>query len=221
MRRRSGEAAILIGAGLFANGLASYHAAMSNDIRSICVFCGSSFGSSPAYAEAAAGFGRELARRGLRLVYGGGNIGLMGVLARSAHEGGAEVIGVIPKKLAELVDQPELAELFVTDDMHGRKAKMAELADAFVALPGGTGTFEELFEAWTWRQIGYHGKPVGLLDVEGYWQPLLAMLRHTADQGFLRQDLLADLVVRDDAAALMEALLLHPALKGAKLPERR
>ena len=194
---------------------------MANSIRSICVFCGSSFGASPAYAEAAASFGHELAARGLRLVYGGGNIGLMGVLAKSAHEAGAEVVGVIPKKLAELVDQPELAELFVTDDMHGRKAKMAELADAFVALPGGTGTFEELFEAWTWRQIGYHGKPVGLFDVEGYWQPLLAMLRHTAEQGFMRQELLADLLVGTKADALIEALIRHPALPGGKLPERK
>ena len=194
---------------------------MPNSVHSICVFCGSSFGTSPAYAETAAAFGRELARRGLSLVYGGGNIGLMGVLAKAAHEAGAKVIGVIPKKLAELVDQPELAELFVTDDMHGRKAKMAELADAFVALPGGTGTFEELFEAWTWRQIGYHGKPVGLLDVDGYWQPLLAMLRHTAEQGFMRKELLADLVVETETAALIEALVLHPALALAKLPERR
>ena len=194
---------------------------MSNSIRSICVFCGSSFGVSPLYAEAAKEFGRELASRELRLVYGGGNIGLMGVLAKAAHEAGAEVIGVIPKKLAELVDQPELAELFVTDDMHGRKAKMAELADAFVALPGGTGTFEELFEAWTWRQIGYHGKPVGLLDVEAYWQPLLALLRHTAEQGFMRQELLSDLVVKKGAAELIDALILHPALPGGKLPERR
>ncbi|HUX41907.1 MAG TPA: TIGR00730 family Rossman fold protein [Rectinemataceae bacterium] len=193
---------------------------MSNSIRSICVFCGSSFGTSPMYAEATALFARELAARGLRLVYGGGNIGLMGVLAKAAHEAGAEVIGVIPKKLAELVDQPELAELFVTDDMHGRKAKMAELADAFVALPGGTGTFEELFEAWTWRQIGYHGKPVGLLDVEGYWDPLLALLHHTAEKGFMRKELLTDLVVKDEAAALIDALILHPPLPEGKLPER-
>jgi len=194
---------------------------MERAIESICVFCGSSFGVSPLYAEAAAGFGREIARRGLRLVYGGGNIGLMGVLAKAAHEAGATVIGVIPKKLAELVDQPELAELFVTEDMHGRKAKMAELADAFVALPGGTGTFEELFEAWTWRQIGYHTKPIGLFDIDGYWQPLLGLLRHTAEQGFMRADLIDDLVVRKDGAELLDALALHRTLPLRKLPERR
>ncbi len=193
---------------------------MRNSIGSICVFCGSSFGASPEYALAASAFGREIARRGLRLVYGGGNIGLMGVLAKAAHEAGAPVIGVIPKKLHELVDQPELAELFVTEDMHGRKAKMAELADAFVALPGGTGTFEELFEAWTWRQIGYHDKPVGLLDVAGYWQPLLALLRHTAEQGFMRRDLLDDLIVREGASELIEALAVQPALADRKLAER-
>ena len=194
---------------------------MASILSSICVFCGSSFGASPVYAESARRFGHEIAEQGLRLVYGGGNIGLMGVLATAAHEAGAEVIGVIPKKLAELVDQPELAELFVTEDMHGRKAKMAELADAFVALPGGTGTFEELFEAWTWRQIGYHDKPVGLLDVAGYWQPLLALLRHTAEQGFMRAELLPDLVVGSDPAELIEALARQPPLPGGKLPERR
>lgn len=194
---------------------------MMKSLSSICVFCGSSAGLSPVYAAAADAFGREIARRGLRLVYGGGDIGLMGILARAAHDAGAEVVGVIPRKLAELVDQPELAELFITEDMHARKAKMAELADAFVALPGGTGTFEELFEAWTWRQIGYHAKPVGLLDVEGYWQPLLAMLRHTAEQGFMRPELLDDLVVRAEGPALIEALEIHPPLAGHKLPERR
>lgn len=194
---------------------------MARILRSICVFCGSSPGASPRYAEAAADFGRELGRRGLRLVYGGGNIGLMGVLAAAAHGAGAEVVGVIPKKLAERVEQPELAELFVTEDMHGRKAKMAELADAFVALPGGTGTFEELFEAWTWRQIGYHDKPVGLLDVAGYWQPLLGLLRHTAEEGFMRRDLLEDLLVREAGPELLEALAAHPPLSAAKVAERR
>ncbi len=176
-------------------------------------------GRSPRYAEAAATLGRTIASRGLRLIYGGGNIGLMGVLATAAHEAGAEVIGIIPRRLFDLVEQPELAELVVTRDMHERKARMAELSDAFIALPGGTGTLEELFEAWTWRQIGYHSKPLGLLDVDGYWEPLLAFVRHASEEGFINPSLIPDLVVRSDAGELFEALSQLEA-PVAKLPER-
>ncbi|MFZ4616530.1 MAG: TIGR00730 family Rossman fold protein, partial [Rectinemataceae bacterium] len=126
----------------------------------------------------------------------------------------------IPRRLFDLVEQPELAELLVTADMHERKARMAELSDAFIALPGGTGTLEELFEAWTWRQIGYHAKPLGLLEVEGYWEPLLAFIRHASEEGFINPSLIPDLVVRRDAEELFEALeKLEAPL--AKLPERQ
>jgi uncharacterized protein (TIGR00730 family) len=193
---------------------------MANDIRSICVFCGSSSGGTPAYAEAARSFGAELGRRGLRLVYGGGDIGLMGILAKAASDAGSVVIGIIPRRLHELVGQPELVELIVTEDMHSRKAKMAELADAFVALPGGTGTLEELFEAWTWRQIGYHDKPIGLLDVAGFWAPLLVFLRETSARGFIRQGYVDELAIDTDSSRLIDALIRLPPPASHKLAER-
>ena len=194
---------------------------MANEIKSICVFCGSSPGASPAYAAASAALGRTLGRRGLRLVYGGGNRGLMGVLATEAKRGGAEVIGVIPERLHELVEHPELSRLVVTKDMHERKAVMAELSDAFIALPGGTGTLEELFEALTWRQIGYHAKPVGLLDVAFFWEPLMSFLRHAADEGFIHPAHLEELAVGEDPDALIVALEAMPPPSTLKLPERR
>ena len=137
------------------------------NIRSVCVFCGSSNGKRPEYTTAAGALGTELARRGVRLVYGGGDVGTMGTMARAALEVGGKVTGVIPRKLHELVDHVELTELIVAADMHERKSKMYDLSDAFIALPGGIGTLDELFEAWTWRGIGYHDKPVGILDVVG------------------------------------------------------
>jgi len=175
-------------------------------ITSVCVFCGSSNGKRPAYAAAAAALGTELARRGQRLVYGGGDVGTMGVLARAALAAGGEVTGVIPRRLFELVDHVELTELVVAADMHERKAKMYDSADAFIALPGGIGTLDELFEAWTWRGIGYHDKPIGLLDAAGYYAPLLAFLRNVVDEGFLGMELLEDLVVDGDPSAILDRL---------------
>src|SRR5689334_13523463 len=135
-------------------------------VKRVCVFCGSSPGARPAYAAAAAALARCLVTRGLGLVYGGGNVGLMGVLADAALAAGGEVIGVIPRALVDLeVAHTGLRDLRVVDSMHERKATMAELADAFVALPGGMGTLEELFEVWTWAQLGLHAKPCALLDV--------------------------------------------------------
>jgi uncharacterized protein (TIGR00730 family) len=194
---------------------------MSRKIESVCVFCGSSAGVRPAYAEAARRLGAELGRRELRLVYGGGDIGLMGILARAAAGAGAEVVGVIPRKLDALVDQPELAELRVTEGMHERKATMASLADAFIALPGGIGTLEELFEVWTWRQIGYHDKPLGLLEVEGFWEPLGELVSHLAREGFLRLEILGDLPKSADPGELIELLAELPPPSGYKLAERR
>jgi uncharacterized protein (TIGR00730 family) len=158
-------------------------------MKRVCVFCGSSKGHRPAYAEAARAMGRALARRGLGLVYGGGCIGLMGVVADAVMEAGGEAIGVIPEALLrkELGHQG-LTELKVVRSMHERKAEMARLADGFVALPGGYGTFEEFCEVLTWAQLGIHDKPCGLLDVDGYWAPMLSLIDHSVGEGFVRPE---------------------------------
>ena len=156
------------------------------NLRSICVFCGSSVGMRPEYSLAAAEVGRLLASRGIRLVYGAGNVGLMGVLADAALAAGGEVIGVIPQMLVDKeLAHRGLAELRIVGSMHERKALMAELAGAFIALPGGLGTFEELCEVLTWSQLGIHAKPVGCLNVLGYFDPLLAMLDRAVSERFL------------------------------------
>jgi uncharacterized protein (TIGR00730 family) len=155
--------------------------------RRIGVFLGSHRGARPAYEEAARALGQSLGERGLGLVYGGASNGLMGVLADAALAAGAEVIGVIPSFLVQLeLAHPRLTELYVVDGMHERKALMAERADAFIALPGGVGTLEELFEMYTWTSIGMQDKPVCVVDTDGYWQPLLAFLDHAVREGFVR-----------------------------------
>jgi len=189
-------------------------------ITSVCVFCGASSGSRPAYIAAARAFGREIARRGLRLVYGGGDSGVMGAVARSAFSAGAEVVGVIPRKLHALVAEADLTELIVVEDMRERKARMHELSDAFAALPGGIGTLEEFFEAWTWRALGYHAKPVGILEVDGFWEPLRTFLEGVVEAGFLGREHLADLVIRSDPGELLSALDRLPPLGVHKKPER-
>jgi uncharacterized protein (TIGR00730 family) len=201
---------------------AGYTRSMTSEgkFSSVCVFCGSSNGRGPEYAAAAAAMGAELARRGQRLVFGGGDVGTMGVLARAVLAAGGEVTGVIPRKLYELVDHVELTELVVAADMHERKAKMYELSDAFIALPGGIGTLDELFETWTWRGIGYHDKPVGILDVAGYYPPLLAFLRKMVEEGFLPREHLEDLVVESSPGPLLDALAAKEPLKAHKRPER-
>ena len=176
------------------------------DFGRICVYCGSSLGARPSYAAAAHRLGEALAHRGLGLVYGGGSVGLMNEVADAVLERGGEVIGVIPEKLQTLeLGKAGCTELRVVPDMHARKATMADLSDAFVALPGGYGTLEELFEAITWTQLGYHHKPVGLLDVDGYFRHLVAFLDHVQAEGFVRPDL-GLLTVRDDPVALLDAL---------------
>jgi hypothetical protein len=144
----------------------------------------------------------------------------MGLLARAVLESGGEVTGIIPKKLYEMVDHVELTEIVVAADMHERKAKMYDRSDAFIALPGGIGTLDELFEAWTWRQIGYHGKPVGILNVAGYYDPLLGFLASMAGEGFLAGPMLDDIVVSADAASLLDALVAKGPLESLKRPER-
>jgi uncharacterized protein (TIGR00730 family) len=190
-------------------------------IHSICVFCGSSAGAKPEYRLAAESLGREIARRGLRLVYGGGNIGTMGALARAALASGGKVLGVIPRKLYELVDHVELTELVVAEGMHERKSLMAEASDAFIALPGGTGTLEELFEVWTWRHIGFHAKPVGILEVAGFYRPLFDFLARVSEEGFLKASSLADLVVDDEPGRLIDRLETAGPPVELKLPERK
>lgn len=166
-------------------------------MKRICVFCGSSPGNDPAYAEAATRLGATIARRGLELVYGGGTIGLMGTVANAALGAGGRVVGVIPKalQLRELA-HVKLSSLHVTGSMHERKARMAELSQGFVALPGGLGTLEEFAEIVTWAQLGIHARPCGLLDVKGYWRPLVAFLDHAVEEGFVsplhRQLILVD-----------------------------
>lgn len=155
-------------------------------IHRICVFCGSNSGSGKGYAEAARELGALFAREGIALVYGGGSVGLMGELADAVLSAGGEVIGVIPHALwAREVGHRGLTDIRIVDTMHERKAMMADLADAFIALPGGLGTLEEIFEVWTWAQLGEHGKPCGLLNVNGYYDPLLAFLDHIVAQKFL------------------------------------
>ncbi|MGL4858444.1 MAG: TIGR00730 family Rossman fold protein [Enterobacteriaceae bacterium] len=162
---------------------------MQATIKNICVFCGASSGNHPGYSELAQQLGKLLAKQGRRLIYGGGNRGLMGMLANSVLEQGGEVLGVIPHKLVEAETAHRgITQLEVVADMHTRKARMAELADGFIALPGGIGTLEELFEVWTWGQIGYHSKPVGLLEANHFYQPLYHYLQQVAKEGFLRSD---------------------------------
>ena len=176
-------------------------------IKRICVFCGANFGRRPAYRAAAEATGRLLAHRGLGLVYGGGAVGLMGALADAALAAGGEVIGVIPEALAtKEVAHQGLTKLHVVPSMHARKALMAELAGGFIALPGGYGTLEELFEVLTWAQLGLHQKPRGILDVEGYYAALLQLRAHASAEGLLRPEHARLLQVHDDPAALLTLL---------------
>lgn len=180
---------------------------MTPAATTLCVFCGSRAGDDPAFADAARAVGRQLAQRQWRLVYGGGRVGLMGEVADAARQGGAWVTGVIPESLMQReVGHRGLDELHVVPTMHARKQLMAERADAFVALPGGLGTFEELFEVWTWRQLGYHQRPIGLLNVNGYYDPLLQFLRQTVDRGFVTAEQARMLVVHEDPQGLLDEL---------------
>lgn len=173
----------------------------------VCVFCGSSSGASPAFASAARSLGATLVARGMGLVYGGGRVGLMGVVADAVLAAGGEVVGVIPRHLADLeVAHQGLDDLRMVGSMHERKFAMADLADAFIALPGGLGTFEELLEVATWTQLGLHAKPVGVLDVDGFYRPLLDLLDGAATAGFLRPAHRDLLQVGTEPGALLDAL---------------
>ena len=179
---------------------------MSLPLARVCVYCASNDGARPAYIAAARAFGRLLAERGIEVAYGGGRSGLMGALADAAMEAGGTVIGVMPHALVEReVAHTGLSRLHVVDSMHTRKAMLADMADAFVALPGGIGTLEEFFETWTWAQLGVHRKPVGLLNVDGFWDPLVALIDHLSAEGFLRGTPRDSLRVHADGDAMLQA----------------
>jgi uncharacterized protein (TIGR00730 family) len=192
--------------------------------KRICVFCGSNRGAKPVYAAATIQLARELVRRGIGIVYGAGNVGLMGVLADAALDVGGEVIGVIPQFLVEKeVAHLGLTEMRVVQSMHERKALMAELSDGFVALPGGFGTFDEFCEILTWSQLGLHRKPCGVLNLNGYYDGLLGMFDHAAEEQFLKPEHRSLVLAADDPVELLDRLLAYqppPAAKKWILPEQ-
>lgn len=176
-------------------------------LRSIAVFCGSTPGHAAVLMDAAYEAGRVIAERGLTLVYGAGGGGLMGAVSSGALDVGGEVVGFIPSLMVEREwGRKDITEFHEVSTMHERKAGMAERADAFLALPGGLGTLEEIFEVWTWRTIGYHNKPVGFLDVDGFWQPLIGALRGVADAGFVRPEIVDALIVEPTIERALDAL---------------
>jgi uncharacterized protein (TIGR00730 family) len=187
------------------------------ELHSVCLYAGSNPGADPAYAEATAELATLLARRGIGIVYGGASVGLMGVLADAAMAAGGEVVGVLPRALqSREIGHVGLTRLEIVETMHERKARMAELSDAFVALPGGIGTLEELVEAMTWTMLGIHAKPVGLLNVGGYYDALEALLDQARDQGFLRPEHRALLLGERDAATLVERLTRWEPLQASR-----
>lgn len=195
-------------------------------LQRICVFAGSNPGNRPEYREAARQLGKELVAHNLGVVYGGGSIGLMGALADSVLEYGGEIIGVMPQGLFRReVAHAHLTKLFEVESMHARKALMADLADGFIALPGGFGTFDELFEITTWAQIGIHSKPIGLLNVAHYFEPLLALITHASQEGFIPSTHLRLLIVQEYASELITSLLNHQPFereeKWVELPPAR
>ncbi len=179
-------------------------------IKSICVFCGSSPGFSPIYKDAAKELGRDIAARGWTLIYGGGNVGLMGLVADAVMETGGKVIGVIPEALlARELGHRGITDLRVVDTMHERKAMMADLADAFIALPGGIGTFEEFFEILTWAQLGIHSKPCGMINTNGYYQPVLDLLANAVQEGFMRKEHQELVLSAETARELLEKIVAY------------
>lgn len=185
-------------------------------MKRLCVFCGSSHGRKPQYREAARQLGREMARRGIELVYGGGNIGLMGEVATAVLAAGGNVIGVLPRSMLEReLAHSGIQDLRIVRTMHERKALMAQLSDGFIALPGGLGTFDELFEILTWSQLGIHDKPVGLLDVDDYFGPLWQLFEHSIQEGFVIEGHRSLLLRATDAAGLIDSFASY------RSPQRR
>jgi len=187
-----------------------------NKIKTVCVYCGSGPGTNPQFVEAATAFGKILAENGVSLVYGGGSIGLMGAIAKSTLDHGGTVIGIIPDFLVSRENaMASVQEMIVTPDMHERKRLMFERSDAFVALPGGIGTLEELVEQLTWKQLGRHSKPVLLANVDGFWEPLLALLTHMRATEFIRPSLAVDIL----KAERIEDILPRLRAAAARAPE--
>ena len=185
-------------------------------MKRLAVFCGSSNGASNVYIEGAKKLGKELAKRNIALVYGGANVGVMGAVANSVLEEGGYVIGVMPSFLEKReISNKNLSELIVVDSMHERKAKMADLADGFIALPGGPGTLEEFFEVFTWAQLGLHSKPCGLLNINHYYDPLITLFNHMADEQFLHEQYRSMAVVNEEPSVLLDQLSSYnpPAVK--------
>jgi uncharacterized protein (TIGR00730 family) len=192
-------------------------------LSNVCVYCGSSSGNQPVYAELARGLARALVERGIGLVYGGGRVGIMGIVADSVLALGGRVVGVIPQALIDReVAHAGLSELVVTSSMHERKTIMAERADGFVALPGGLGTLEELFEVWTWAQLGIHDKPCGILDVADYYAGLVRFVDHAVAEGFVKPAHRAVLMVERDPSVLLERFAHYapPAVEKWVKPEQ-
>ncbi len=186
---------------------------MNKPTLSVCVYCGSRHGSRSSYTAAARALGAAIGTRGWQLVYGGGKVGLMGEVADATLAAGGRVVGVIPETLEKLeVGHTGLHELHVVPTMHVRKQMMAERADLFIALPGGIGTLEELYEVWTWRQLAYHDKPIGLLNVDGYYDTLLAFMQHTVSEGFLAEKQRQVLQVQADPERLLATLAAQAGL---------
>jgi uncharacterized protein (TIGR00730 family) len=191
-------------------------------VKRICVFCGSSAGRSPKFAEAARALGNEMARRGIGLVYGGGNVGLMGIVADAVLDGKGEAIGVIPRGLvARELAHRGLSRLEIVETMHERKQRMHDLSDGFVALPGGFGTLDELFEALTWAQLGVHEKPIALFDVEEFWQPLVTLVEHQVQAGLLRPEHAATLLRASTVAEMFAVMEGYRAPQLAKWIDRK
>ena len=179
----------------------------ANPINRIAVYCGSAPGDDPRFAEAALDLARTMVERKIDLVYGGGRLGLMGIVADTVLDGGGEVHGVIPQSLIDKeVAHTGLTELYTVTTMHERKARMTALCDAFICLPGGIGTLDELFEAWTWNALGYHKKPFALLNVAGFWDPFVEMMRHVSRSGFLSPQRLDQMIVGSTPAEVIEKL---------------
>ena len=189
----------------------------SNTIKNICVYCGSSSGRQAIYTETAQAIGELLAEREIRLIYGGAKVGLMGVVADAVLSKGGKVIGVIPDSLVNHeVAHDGLTDLIITDSMHTRKMRMAELADAFIALPGGWGTLDELFEVLTWAQLGFHKKPCGLLNVAGYYEGLKQFFKHTVDEAFVRGSNYDLLLIENEPKIMLDRLLTHQTVHVPK-----
>jgi uncharacterized protein (TIGR00730 family) len=183
-----------------------------NDLKSVCVFCGARDGHHPSMRLAAESAGTTIANAGLDLVYGGGRVGLMGAVADAALKAGGKVIGIIPEFLAvKEIEHKTLTKIHVVSSMHERKTKMAELSDAFVALPGGAGTLEEIFEQWTWAQLGIHSKPVGFLNVDGFYDPIIEMIARMRNTGFIQTELADMVIVHNSMAAMLEGFRTYEA----------